>query len=149
MYDNEMYGNSDNPRQATGNFSGANTADFDNGNRGYFNLMDHPAETPRPHVETMNETGTSGGPFNGNAYNGSPYSGVYTSDVHSDRADSIEGSESADRSGNIGMEAPEDRAASIDKTASVDRAASICMESTADRAAKLDQHESGDRADRN
>lgn len=119
MYDNEMYGNSDNPRPTMGNFSGANTADFDNSNEGYFNHMDHPVETPKSNVETVNEARTSSSFSNGGAYSGSPYlGGFYTSDAHSDRADSVDGSDSTDRDVNVDMPAPTDNATNMNRTVS-------------------------------
>lgn len=132
MYDNEMYGNSDNPRPTMGNFSGANTADFDNSNTvdigdsnavdidnsnaGYFNHMDHPMETPK------------------------------SGDVHSDRADSIDRSDVTDRHESVGMEASTDRTANIGMTASTDRAANIGMTSSDDRAANIGMTAPADRA---
>lgn len=128
MYDNEMYGNSDNPRPTMGNFSGANTADFnnsnavdiDNSNEGYFNHMDRPAETPKPH---------------GSFYNSSSY----TSDIHSDRADSVDSSDSTDRNENIGVAAPADRATSIGMEASTDRAVNIGMAASTDRTTNMNR----------
>lgn len=116
MYDNEMYGNS---------------------TEGYFNHMDHPAETPRTHVEPVNEAGTSRSFSNGNSYSGSPYSGSsYISDIHSDRADSVERSDATDRNENIGMTASTDRpenngiAASADRAANMNRTASPAQNTT-------------------
>ena len=85
MYDNEMYGNSgnpDNPGRTTGNFSGANAADFDNANTntntGYFNLMEHRAETPGAQMETpAAQVETESAPVvNGSFSNRDVYNGV-------------------------------------------------------------------------
>ncbi len=45
MYDNEIYNNSGNNRQMTGNFSGASSEDFNSAQTGYFNYMERAAET--------------------------------------------------------------------------------------------------------
>lgn len=140
MYDSEMYGNSDNPRPTMGNFSGANTADFDNSNEGYFNHMDHPVETPKSNVETVNEAGTSSSFSNGGAYSGSPYlGGSYTSGAHSDRADSVDRSDFTDRAVNVDIPAPTDRAANIGMPESTDRAVNIDVPAPTDRAMNMNR----------